>query len=95
MLAVVATVTIKEGVDEAFVAVMKTLAEATRANESGNHLYALHKAETPNTYVVLERYDDRAAFDAHMSSDHFQTAVGQLGDLLAAELDIQFLEEVL
>jgi hypothetical protein len=42
-------------------------------------LYALHHAETPNTYVFMERYTDRAAVDAHRATDYFKTLGRKMG----------------
>jgi hypothetical protein len=65
MLGVIAKLTIKPGTNADFEATMKALQAKVRADEPGNKLYALHKTSDDNVYVMLERYDDQAALEAH------------------------------
>jgi quinol monooxygenase YgiN len=61
MLGVVAKLTIKPGTEKEFEAVAKELVAKVQAGEPGCKLYVLHKSETPNVYVFMERYVDQAA----------------------------------
>ena len=65
MLGVVAKLTIKPGTEKEFEAVAKELVAKVQAGEPGCKLYVLHKSETPNVYVFMERYVDQAAVEAH------------------------------
>src|SRR4029077_5179588 len=65
MLGVIAKLTIKPGTNAGVWAPMKALQAKVRADEPGNKLSALHKTGDANVYVMLERYDDQAALDAH------------------------------
>ena len=94
MLGVVATMQVKEGQEKAFETAMRDLQRQVQANEPGCKLYALHRAKAPRTYVMLERYESKAAFDAHGKTAHFQAAFPKLGALLAAPPKIEVLEEV-
>ncbi|MCW5747041.1 MAG: antibiotic biosynthesis monooxygenase [Alphaproteobacteria bacterium] len=94
MLGVIATLTIKPGTNSDFEATMGKLAAAVRANEPGNKLYALHKTEDANVYVMLERYDDQAALEAHRAAPHFKELGRKLGDYLAARPQVQVMQEV-
>ena len=94
MLSVVATLQIKEGKEEEFEGVMRELAEKTRANEPGCQLYSLHRSKHPQTYVVLERYDDQDAFKAHAASEHFRTISPKLGPCFDGPPKIDVLTEV-
>jgi len=94
MVAVIATLEVKEGKEAEFEAVMKDLAAKTLANETGCELYALHRGKGERTYVMLERYVDRAALAAHSSSDHFRGAMPRLMPCLAGAPKIETLEEV-
>ena len=58
MLGIVATIKVKPGAGPQFETVAKELVAKVRANEPGCKLYALHRAEAPDTYVFLERYAD-------------------------------------
>ena len=65
------------------------------AKEPGTIEYVLHRSSTdPNILYVTEVYEDQAALDAHMGSDHFKSFGGSLGDLVNGA-DLQFLTPVL
>jgi len=90
MLGVIAKLTIKPGTNADFEATMKAL----QAKVRGNKLYALHKTADVNVYVMLERYDDQAALDAHRAAPHFKELGRKLGDYLAGRPDVQVMQEV-
>ena len=85
MLGVIAKLTIKPGTNADFEATMKALQAKVQADEPGNKLYALHKTDDANVYVMLERYDDQAALDAHRAAPHFKELGRKLGDYLAGQ----------
>ena len=94
MLGIIATLTIKPGTNKEFEETMGKLAAAVRAGEPGNKLYALHRTDDENVYVMLERYDDQAALDAHRAAPHFKELGRKLGDYLAARPQVQVMQEV-
>ncbi len=94
MIAMVATIKIQEGHEEAFEAAANKLAEAVRANEPGNHLYILCRTGEPQTYAFLERYEDEAALAAHGSSAHMKELGAGLAPHMAGRPEIQKFEEV-
>lgn len=94
MLAVIATLEVKEGMESEFEAVMKELAAKVTANEPGCSLYALYRAKAPRTYVMLERYADKDALAAHSQSDHFRGAMGRLMGCLGGAPKIETLQAV-
>jgi quinol monooxygenase YgiN len=94
MIAVIATLEAKEGKEAELESLMKELAEKVRSSEPGCALYALHRAKTPRTYVMLERYADGAALAAHSSTPHFQAAMPRLAGCLAGAPKIERLDEV-
>ncbi|MFC3228902.1 putative quinol monooxygenase [Marinibaculum pumilum] len=83
MIGVMAKLKVKDGQGDAFEAVAKLLVEAVNANEPGNLMYRLYKAEEPNTYIFMERYQDEAALEAHRKSPHY----GEHGKAMGAYLD--------
>jgi quinol monooxygenase YgiN len=94
MLGVVATLKIKPGMEHLFEAVAKELAAKVHANEPGCTLYALHRGETPGTYVFMERYVDQAAVEAHRASEHFKTLGRKMGEYLEGRPEVLRLREV-
>ena len=67
----------------AVAALLVPLAEASRA-EPGNRGYEILGAvDDPCSYGIVEHYADRAAFDAHLASPHYNDiAVAQIRPLL-------------
>jgi len=84
MLGVIAKLTIKPGANADFEAAMKALQARVQADEPGNKLYALHKTDDANVYVMLERYDDQAALTAHRAAPHFKELGRKLGTISPA-----------
>jgi quinol monooxygenase YgiN len=94
MLGIIAKLTIKPGTNADFEVAMKALQARVQSDEPGNKLYALHRTADANVYVMLERYDDQAALDAHRAAPHFKELGRKLGDYLAGRPDIQVMQEV-
>jgi quinol monooxygenase YgiN len=94
MIGVVAKLTIKPGTNADFEATMKALQMKVRSDETGNKLYALHKTDDVNVYVMLERYDDQAALDAHRAAPHFKELGRKLGDYLAGRPEVNVMQEI-
>ena len=81
MIALVAKLNVAVGKEAEFEKVMLSLAEQVRANEDANHLYTLVKDD--DGYAVLELYDDDAALQTHMQSQHFRDAGAKFAGLMA------------
>ena len=94
MLGVVATIKVKPGMEKEFEAVAKELVAKVNANETGCKLYALHRAETPNTYVFMERYADQAAVDDHRATDYFKALGRKMGEYMEGRAEVMRLTEV-
>lgn len=94
MIAVVATIQVKEGQEAEFEAVMKELAEKVRASEPGTTHYQVCKSSQGPTYVVLENYTDREAFTHHASTDYFKAATPKMGACMAGPPKLEFFEVI-
>ena len=94
MLGVVATVKVKPGMEAQFEAVAKELVAKVNANEPGCRLYALHRAEAPQTYVFMERYTDQAAVEAHRATDYFKALGRKMGEYMDGRAEVIRLREV-
>ncbi|MFF7530686.1 putative quinol monooxygenase [Streptomyces bobili] len=63
--------TLREGMAEAFDALVKETEAGIQAREPGTLVYACHTVEgAPNERVFFEIYADRAAFDEHERQPH-------------------------
>jgi len=73
----------REGEEERAVEVARELAEASR-HEAGCEAYVpCRDAEDPRSILIYEQYRDKAAFEEHGASEHFQRlAVGALFELM-------------
>ena len=95
MLVTITTVTIKPGKAGDFETVLRAVAEKSEAREPGCLSYrGFRKKDAPATFIVVEQYRDRAALDAHRTTDHFAEAMEKAGGLMAAEPQITFCEPV-
>ena len=94
MIGIIAKLRIKPGSNADFEATMKALQAKVHADEPGNKLYALHKTDDVNVYVMLERYEDDAALAAHRAAPHFRELGRKLGDYLDGKPDVQRLQEI-
>ena len=72
---VVARYRTKEGAENAVLALLDTMAAASR-REPGNLAYRVHQGtEDPRAVVLYEEYGCEADFTAHCASAHFQEIV--------------------
>ncbi len=73
----------RPGKNAAMEAAFKQMQAAVRANEPGNVQYDFFvEAGDPQTYVIIERYKDQAAVQAHGASAYGKKLMAQLGDLM-------------
>ncbi len=63
-------------------AAFREMQAAVRTNEPGNVQYDFFvMGNDPQTYVIIERYKDQAAMQAHGASEHGKKLIAQLKDL--------------
>jgi quinol monooxygenase YgiN len=73
----------KEGSEQKAVSVARELTEASRAEAGCQAYIACVDAEDPGTILIFEEYADKAAFEEHGASEHFQRlALGELFPLM-------------
>ncbi|MPZ14386.1 MAG: antibiotic biosynthesis monooxygenase [Chloroflexi bacterium] len=69
---VVAKWTARKGEEKAVATAIQHLIQPSRA-EPGMLLYEPHRdPENPCVFLFYEQYADKAAYDAHLASEHFQ-----------------------
>jgi quinol monooxygenase YgiN len=64
------------------------LASASRAEPELFDYRVTTDVEAPNVVRVIEQYEDDAAVDAHMSSDHFESFQAAIASHLAGEPEL-------
>ncbi len=72
MILITVKTKVKPGSAEAYLAANRPFLEATR-REPGNKWYEQFRSvDDPDMILTLEAFDDPAAGEAHVNSDHFQ-----------------------
>jgi len=80
MFAVTVTLTIDPERMAQFLPLMTTNAHTSRTTEPGCQQFDI--CREGNKVFLYELYDDRAAFDAHLASDHFKSFDAATADML-------------
>jgi quinol monooxygenase YgiN len=81
---VVVTQRIHPGREAEFEALLRELEASTVANDAGCLRYEWYRAEAPQTYILLERWTDLAAVQAHFKAPHM-VAIGEKYQSLVPE----------
>ena len=91
---VVAVLQAKPGSEETALALLTETVDATHL-EAGCRTYALHVSkQDPAQFVIIERWDDQDALNAHFGQPHMAKLTGAAGDLLAAPPTIVFTDAI-
>jgi quinol monooxygenase YgiN len=81
MIFVYCKLTPRQENEKEFLSLVKQLIDPTR-EESGCASFELVKTIGDDSYVLIEKFNDRAAIDAHIGLEHFRTIFPQLKELL-------------
>jgi len=94
MISVIAKIPIKEGkVEEAIQAFKELMVQV--AKEEGTLMYTMNRDESnPNILVIMERYKDKTAFNAHSSSPYFKAFLPKSAAFMAGRPEITVMEEI-
>jgi quinol monooxygenase YgiN len=94
MISVIAKIPIKEEkLNEAIDAFKALMVHV--AKEEGTLSYTVSRdPANPNTLVVMERYKDKAAFEAHSATPHFKDFFGKSAALMGGRPEISIMEEL-
>lgn len=92
MMIIHAYVKVKPQYRESFTAEAKKVIAGTQAEE-GNISYRLYEdTEQPNTYVVVELWQDQQAIALHQQSAHFIAFAEAIKDYLLEPLKVEVFE---
>ncbi len=94
MIKIVAKALIKDDKVNEFVEGAKALAAASR-KENGNISYTINvNVQNPRQFAFIEMWEDQAALDEHMKTNHFLSAMAALKDQADGEMNIEVYTEV-
>lgn len=83
MFAVTVTFKVKPDMIDDFLPLMVDNARTSREQEAGCHQFDI--CRDGQTIFLYEIYDDRAAFDVHLASDHFRTFDAAVAPMIATK----------
>jgi quinol monooxygenase YgiN len=96
MVTLIATAKAKPGKEALLTEEAVKLAKLVREKESGCLMYVPHvAADNPAVVVFVEKYVDQAAFDFHGQTQYFNAFLKACEDILAGDLQLQFLQELI
>lgn len=93
MIAITAKLNVKRGCEVQFEKVMLDLVAKVNKNESGNLLYKLCR-DSDGKYLVMELYEDDAAVEAHVKSEHVKTSGPNFRGIMGGPPEITRMEVI-
>jgi quinol monooxygenase YgiN len=94
MLCVAAKLKTVEGKGDELEAKFRNLV-AKVLNEPGTKVYTIHrKADSPNEFLIYEKYENGDAFKFHMSTDYFKEFSKSIAPLLDGRAEIGIYNEI-
>lgn len=79
MATILAHITVKEGMEERWEEIARTLYADTHAHEDNVLRYEYWRGAEPRTYYTLLSFPDFQQFIVHQTSDHHETASPNIG----------------
>ena len=81
-LDVVVTLRVHAGREAEAETLLREMETSTLANDEGCLRYEWYRAETPQTYILLERWTGQAAVSAHLQAPHMAAIFKKMQPLL-------------
>jgi len=92
MIDVIVTQRVHPGKEEAFEALVRQITANTLANAKGCLRYEWYRAETPQTYILIERWTDTAAAQAHLAAEHMAKLMPKIQECVPERFSINRLK---
>lgn len=91
---VVATLRAQAGKEKGLENVLTATVGPARKDHGNNAYSLLRVTDTEDEFILVEGWDSKADYDAHMASDHTAALIAALGDLLAEAPQIRICETI-
>jgi quinol monooxygenase YgiN len=91
MFDVVVTQRVNPGKEQEFEALARQIEKNTLANDSGCLRYEWYRSAEPQTYILIERWTDQAAAQAHLAADHLTALRPKLSECVPEKFRATFL----
>ena len=88
MIDIVCTQRINPGMEERVERLLQEAVKETLAHDKGCEWYEWYRGSEPNTYVLIERWSEREAVQAHLRSAHMERLLKELADLVPEKFSI-------
>jgi len=94
MLAVIAKIRVKEGRADELVQMLNDILPSVK-KEEGTLCYTVNKDRAdPNLVVVIEKYKDDAAFQAHSTTPYLAELFGKAQPLVEGDMELMMMDEI-
>jgi quinol monooxygenase YgiN len=93
-LNIVVTQKIHAGKEIEFETLLQEMEAMTIANDKGCLRYEWYRAEQPQTYILLERWTDRAAVQAHLQAPHMVAIMQKIEPLVPGKFTFERLAKI-
>ena len=94
MIDVVLTQRVNAGMEEAFEAILRQITANTLSQDAGCLRYEWYRAEAPQTYILIERWTDRAAAQTHLKADHMTAIWSKVMDCVPENFSVMRLTRI-
>jgi quinol monooxygenase YgiN len=94
MMDMVVTQRVNAGMEEAFEAIARQLAANTLSQDKGCLRYEWFRADAPQTYILIERWMDQAAAQAHLKADHFAALMPKFMECVPEKFSVMKLTRI-
>ena len=85
---IVVKYTIRPDKADEWLSLVDEFTQATRGEEGNIFFEWSRSVDTPNQFVLVEAFADRAAGGVHVNSDHFKTAMAWMPEVIAEKPQI-------
>ena len=94
MMDVVVTQRVNAGMEEAFEAIVRQVTANTLSRDEGCLRYEWYRAEAPQTYILIERWTDQAAAQAHLKADHIAALMPRIMECVPEKFSVMRLTRI-
>ena len=88
MIVLQATIPVATDHREEMIEAAIELAEQSRAEDGTIDYRVTTDIEEPSVFRVFEQYEDEAAMNAHLESDHYERFQNRIGEWIDGEVDL-------
>jgi quinol monooxygenase YgiN len=94
MIDIIANQRVNAGMEAAFEALAREITTNTTSQDKGCLRYEWYRADVPQTYILVERWTDQAAVQAHLGADHLAALMPRLRDCVSEKFSFMRLTRI-